>query len=172
MNTLWSDKDWEVILEPAALPDGREKKVIRVKRPDSSHILAFPTDKTVLMLREYRPYYGTYIWMIPSGRVDKESDPLEAAKRELREETGFRANKIEYWCTTNYSESVIAANHIYLASDLTKDPLPSDDDEEIEVHELPIEEALNNVLESEYVHTASAYALMRYMKDNNLFTNS
>lgn len=165
MATLWSDKDWQVILEAADLPDGRQKEVVRVKRPDSAHILAFPTEKTVLMLREFRPYYGEYIWMIPSGRVDKETDALAAAQRELREETGFRAAKIEHWCTTHYSESVIAANHIFLASDLTKDPLPSDDDEEIEVHELTLSDALENVLQSPYVHTASAYALLRYMKE-------
>ncbi|MCF7844566.1 MAG: NUDIX hydrolase [Kiritimatiellales bacterium] len=166
MTTLWSDKDWKVILEPASLPDGREKKVVRVERPDSAHIIAFTESGNILVLREYRPYYSTYIWMIPSGRVDKEKDSLEAAKRELREETGYRADKMEYYCTTHYSESVIAANHIYIASDLHEDPLPSDDDEEIEVHELPIEEALNNILESEYVHTASAYALLRYLRNN------
>lgn len=165
MAILWSDKDWQVILESADLPDGRKKEVVRVKRPDSAHILAFTNEDKVLILREYRPYYGQHIWMIPSGRVDKEKDPLEAAKRELREETGYRADKIEHYCTTHYSESVIAANYIYIASDLHEDPLPSDDDEEIEVFELPVEEALNNVLNSPYVHTASAYALLRYIRE-------
>lgn len=165
MTILWSDNDWQVILEPANLPDSRKKEVIRVKRPDSAHILAFPSTKTILMLREYRPYYGKYIWMVPGGRVDKETDIKEAAQRELREETGYRANKIEHYCTTHYSESVIAANHIFLASHLMKDPLPQDDDEEIEVHELSLPDALDNVLQSPFVHTASAYALLRYIKE-------
>ncbi|MDA1292577.1 MAG: NUDIX hydrolase [bacterium] len=165
MTVLWSDKDWQVILEPATLPDGRIKKVVRVKRPDSAHILAFTKEKKVLILREYRPYYGEYIWMIPSGRIDKEKDILQAAQRELREETGFRAKTLYHWCDTNYSESIIGTNHIFIASDLEKDPLPQDDDEEIEVHELGIEEALENVLQSPYVHTASAYALLRYIRE-------
>lgn len=129
------------------------------------HTLAFTEEKKVLMLREFRPYYGQYIWMVPSGRIDKEKDIFEAAQRELREETGFMAKKLDDWCDTNYSESVIATNHIFLASDLEKDPLPQDDDEEIEVHELGIEEALENVLQSPYVHTVSAYALLSYIRE-------
>ncbi|MDA1209244.1 MAG: NUDIX hydrolase [bacterium] len=168
MTTLWNDKDWKVILEPASLPDGREKKVVRVERPDSAHIIAFTDSGNILVLREYRPYYGTYIWMLPSGRVDKEKDIEVAAQRELREETGYRAKELKEYCITHYSESVIAANHIFIARGLEKDPLPQDDDEEMEVHELPIEEALNNILESEYVHTASAYALLRYMRDHQI----
>ena len=45
------------------------------------------------MLREYRPFYGTYIWMIPSGKADKEKDILVAAQRELQEETGITATE-------------------------------------------------------------------------------
>lgn len=166
MAILWSDKDWQVIREAAKLPDGRTKEAVRVKCADWAHILAFTNINKILMLREYRPYYREYIWLIPTGRVNKELDILEAAQRELREETGFRAEKLEHWCTTNYSESIIAANHIFLASDLTEDPLPQDDDEDIEVHELSVSDALDNVLASPFVHTTSAYALMRYLREN------
>ena len=166
MAILWSDDAWQVIQESAKLPDGREKNVVRVKRPDAVHIMAFTDDDSILMLREYRPYYGTYIWMLPSGRVDKETDIDAAAQRELREETGFRAESIERYCVTHYSESVIAANDLYLARDLVDDPLPQDDDEEIEVHAVSLKQALENVLQSEYVHTASAYALLRYLREH------
>lgn len=103
--------------------------------------------------------------MLPSGRVDKETDLDAAAQRELREETGYRAGTLLPYCTTHYSESVIAANYIYLARDLVHDPLPQDDDELIEVHTVTLPEALRRVLESPYVHTASAYGLLRYLHD-------
>ncbi|MEK7563934.1 MAG: hypothetical protein AAB544_06110 [Patescibacteria group bacterium] len=67
IETLWSDKHWQVIQAIGTLPDGRVKKAIRVKRPDAVHLLAFPSPKTILILREFRPFYGTYIWMLPSG---------------------------------------------------------------------------------------------------------
>lgn len=166
MEELYSGHDWQIILDSASLPDGREKRVARAKRPDSAHILAFTEEGKILILREYRPFYKTHIWMIPSGRVDKEDDHLAAAHRELREETGYRADEMTLFSKTNYSESVIATNYIYIAKDLHEDPLPQDEDEEIEVHECTLTEALDNVLGSDVVHTASAFALLHYMRDN------
>lgn len=166
MNELYSDNDWQILLESASLPDGREKRVSRAKRADSAHIIAFKDPQAILMIREYRPYYGTYIWMLPSGRIDKETDQIVGAQRELQEETGFRAEKLELLCKTNYSESLIATNYIYVASGLVKDPLPQDDDELIEVHECTLEDALGKVLTSDVVHTASAYALFYYRYKN------
>lgn len=163
---LFNDHGWRIVLDAASLPDGRTKKVARVERADSVHLLAFPhDDDRVLILREYRPYYGTHIWMLPSGRADKEQDIALAAQRELQEETGYRANDLKLYCTTHHSESMVFANHIYIARDLVKDPLPQDADEMIEVHELSLEEALESVLASKYVHTASAYALFRYIRE-------
>lgn len=166
MEIVWSDKDWQVVRQTGALPDGRSKTAIRVKRPDAVHLLAFPSPKTILILREFRPFYGTYIWMLPSGRVDKEKDIMIAAQRELQEETGYRANDLKHYCTTHASESCIMKNDVFIAKDLVKDPLPQDADELIEVHALPLEEALHNVLQSKFVHTVSAYAILRYLKEN------
>src|SRR3989344_5822276 len=166
MSELFNDQGWRVVLEPATLPDGRVKRVARVGRADSVHILAFPTDDTILMLREYRPYYGTYIWMLPSGRADKENDIVEAEQRELQEETGFRADELTPYCVTNHSESLIMTNHLFIARKLVPSVLPQDDDELIEVHTLGLEEALQNVLSSPKVHTASAYGLLRYLKEH------
>lgn len=170
MEELYNDHGWKVILDSATLPDGRVKKVARVARADSVHIIAFASDTTILMLREYRPYYGTYIWMLPSGRADKEKDMSVAAQRELQEETGFRAEEITFYCKTNHSESLIMSNHIFIAKNLSHAPLPQDDDEMIEVHTLGLKEALENVLSSEYVHTVSAYGLLRYCRDHQIST--
>lgn len=165
MEELYKGHDWQILLDSASLPDGREKRTARAKRPDSVHIIACKTDDTILMLREYRPFYKNYIWMIPSGRVDKEIDHDSAAQRELQEETGYKANVIQRFCKTNYSESLIATNYVYIASDLEESPLPQDDDEEIEVHECTLEQALDNVLGSNVIHTASAFALLHYMRE-------
>jgi len=165
MTVLWSDDTWQVIDESVALPDGRIKTSIRVKRPDSVHILAFPAPGKILILREYRPYYQQYLWMIPSGKVDKENDITIAAQRELQEETGYKAQSLQHYCTVQNTESIVYENHVFIASKLVESRLPQDADEEIEVHELSLEEALNNVLTSPVVHTVSAFALLRYMKE-------
>lgn len=162
---LYSGFGWTVRLEEAPLPDGRTKKVARVHRCDSVHLLAFVGTDTLLLLREFRPFYGAYVWMLPSGRVDKERDAIEGAQRELQEETGHRADSIEHYCTCRHSESIDSANHVYIARGLSPAPLPQDEDELIEVHELPLEQALDKVLTSPVVHTPSAYALLRYLHE-------
>jgi ADP-ribose pyrophosphatase len=163
---LFAGYGWKVTLDTAPLPDGRTKTALRVKRADTVHVIAETGRDTIIVIREFRPFYGEYIWMLPSGRADKENNDINvAAQRELQEETGYRAAHIEHLWTANHSETFICSNHIFLARDLTHDPLPQDDDELIEVHELLIEEALDKVLQSPTVHLTSAYALLRYLRE-------
>ncbi len=106
--------------------------------------------------------------MLPSGHVDKETDHLVAADRELREETGYRAESLSYLWSVNATEKFDSANHFYLAQNLTHDPLPQDADELIEVHELSAEAAYENIIASKRVHLASAYGILRYIRDKKL----
>lgn len=163
---LYSGFGYRIVMEEATLPDGRVKKVPRVHRFDSAHIIALPTPNTVLVLREYRPFYRSWIWMIPSGHVDKEHDALEAAQRELREETGYRAQEMVPYGTAQHSEMIVVTNHFFIGRDLVRDPLEQDPDEMIEVHEMPINEALENILSSKKVHTPSAFGLLRYLREH------
>ncbi len=163
--TLYDDGTWSILMEEATLPDGRVKKTSRVHRCDSAHILAFTDDGKILMLREYRPYYGEWIWMIPSGRVDKETDIAAAARRELREETGYDAEHIKPLWVFQGSESIVTKNNVFLATGLKPSPLPQDADELIEVHPCTIDEAIDNVLKSPMVHTLSVAALLRWKRE-------
>jgi ADP-ribose pyrophosphatase len=163
MTELYRDDHWQVILESAPMTDGRIRRVPRVKVSDSVHILALPDPQHILMIREYRPYYKAHLWMLPSGHVDKEDDPEIGAMRELREETGYRADDLQYLWSANHSERLIMTNHFFVARDLHNDPLPQDDDEEIEVHVVPIDEAVQRIHSSEKVHMASAYGVLRFL---------
>lgn len=165
-DVLFNGHGWKVVIEVAPLPDGRKKKVARIHRADAAHVIAFVDEKHILLLREFRPFWGDYVWMLPSGRIDKEKDIAAGAQRELQEETGYRANHLELLWTVNHSESMEMSNHIFLGQDLVKDPLPQDSDELIEVHEVEIEDALDRVLSSPKVMLSSAFALLRYMREN------
>jgi ADP-ribose diphosphatase len=168
METLFDDFGWKITMESATLPDGRLKKGVRVHRSDSAHIIAFKTPKTILVLREYRAFHGEYLWMLPSGKVDKETDIPSAAHRELREEAGYDAHEMTKLFTANLSDSIDITNHVFLAKDLFESPLEQDADELIEVHELSVDDALKNILGSPKVHLASAYALLRYLHEQNM----
>ncbi len=163
---LYAGYGWVIARENALLPDGRVKTVARGHLCDTVHVLAFPSDNSVLLLREYRPFWKDFIWMIPSGKVDKETDLDAAAQRELREETGYRAGKIQRYCACKHTERVDFSCQIYLARELTRDPLPQDATEFIEVHELCLTEAIENVLGSSTIHTVSAFALLRYARES------
>lgn len=167
MEELFNQFDWRVTLETAPLPDGRMKKSVRVHRCDSVHILAFPTKDTVLMLEEFRPFYQDYIFMIPGGKADKETDMLIAAQRELREETGFAAKTILPYGSLNISDSIVMTNHLFIARDLYPSPLEQDPDELIIVHELSIPDAIHKVMTSKKVHSPSLTALLKYAREND-----
>ena len=166
MKELFNQLGYRIVLEEAALPDGRVKKIPRVYRCDSVHVIAFAEPKKILLLREYRPFYKNYIWMLPSGHVDKENDIEAAAQRELQEETGFAAKSLTHYCSMNHSETLNFANHVFIGKDLVKDPLPQDAEELIEVHTVSIDEAIEKVEASPVVHLASAYALQRYAREH------
>lgn len=165
---LFSSHGWRITFDEAPLPDGRVKRGARAHRPDIVHILALPTDDSVLLLREFRPFYGRYLWMIPSGKVDKEDNPDAAAQRELREETGYRSDDLHFYCLARHTDQLVSKNSLYIARKLVKDPLPQDASELIEVHEMPLAEAIERVLSDEFAHLATAYALLRYARERHL----
>lgn len=167
MKELFNENGWLITQEDSSpTPEGKIVTTVRANTSDSASIIAFTKDGKILLLREYRPFWGCYVWMLPSGKVDKESDNVLAAQRELQEETGFRANRINKYFSADYAERIKFQTHIYIASDLEEDPLPKDEDELIEVHEVQFQDAIDKVLGSPRVHMASAYALMRYAREH------
>jgi len=153
-------------MEEAMMPDGRTKKGVVIHRSDSVHVIAFDEKENVLLLREFRPFYQDYIWQLPGGKVDKENDIAMPVQRELQIEAGVKAASLDHYCSVNLSDSVDMTHHIFIARDLSADPLPQDEGELMEVHAMPIEEALEKVLTSTKIHVISGFALLRYMKEN------
>ncbi len=153
---------WSATIETAPLPDGREKKGLRLHRSDSVHLIALTEAGTVLLLREFRAFLGKYVWMLPSGKADKEADLTVAAQRELREETGYESKDLQPYCTFYATDTMSIRNHVFVAHDLQPNPLPQDATELIEVHELSLQEAIQNVLMCDPIHAVSAAALLRY----------
>lgn len=165
MQDLFDGHGWRITLETVDLLNGGTKEYARVHRNDSVHLLVVPAPGKVLLLREYRPVLKQWRWMIPAGKMDKGNEtPLEAARRELREETGFRAGDLQPYCVCRPSENVVQQNHVFLAKDLTPDPLPQEHYETIEVHELSLDDAIDRVLAQDPLHTLSGFVLLHYAR--------
>jgi ADP-ribose pyrophosphatase len=69
-----------------------------LKLPDYASVVAVTEEGRVVIVRQYRPAVDRYTLELPSGLVDPGEPPLESARRELLEETGYRAGEIEMLC--------------------------------------------------------------------------
>jgi ADP-ribose pyrophosphatase len=108
-----------------------ERSVVR--HVGSAVMMAVDPKKRVLLVRQYRLPAEKYLWELPAGRLDPGEKPLQAAKRELAEETGYRARTwtklASFWVSPGYVQERMT---IFLATDLTEGQATPMDDEQIE----------------------------------------
>jgi ADP-ribose pyrophosphatase len=114
-------------------PDGFEIKRAIVQHPGSAVVMPVDDKKRVLLVRQYRLPALKYLWELPAGRVDAGETPLQAARRELAEETGYRARKFEKLAVFYPSPGFLAEKMtIYIAHGLTEGKKTPMEDERIQ----------------------------------------
>jgi ADP-ribose pyrophosphatase len=102
--------------------------------PGAVGILAFESPKKILLVKQYRYPVKKFTYEIPAGKLHQGENPALCVRRELEEETGFRAGKIarlvSYWPTAAFSTEMI---HLYWAKDLIRTQPNPDEDEFLEI---------------------------------------
>jgi len=104
-----------------------------VRHAGSAVMMAVDDRRRILLVRQYRLPARAYLWELPAGRLDPGEKPLTAAKRELEEETGYRARRwrklISFYPSPGYVSEKMT---IFLATDLTAGDAKPMEDERIE----------------------------------------
>ena len=125
-------------------------------------IVAIDDEDNVYLVGQYRFAIDQYSIELPEGGGPHNEDPLEAAKRELLEETGLKAENWEEFLTMHLSNSVTDEKAIvYLASELSQHESNPDDTEDISVIKMPFEALLSKVLIGEITDVITVTAILK-----------
>jgi 8-oxo-dGTP pyrophosphatase MutT (NUDIX family) len=125
------------------------------------------------IIGQYRYTLNEYSWEIPMGGGPASLSPLEGAKKELKEETGFSAQKWRQILKIHTSNSVTdEVGYVYIAEDLTKGETSFDETEELEVKKIPFTEAVAMVMEGKITDAISIAGILKaekiLLKEGNL----
>ena len=103
------------------LPNGEQAKYIVGERNDFSVIIAQNKEKKIVLVNQFRYALKRRFWELPMGGVNDNEEPKTAAKRELEEETGFRAGKLEKIGAAFVGPGLLKnKGHVFFAEELTK----------------------------------------------------
>ena len=124
-------------------------------------VLALEDDGTTYLVGQYRYALQSYSWEIPEGGGPQIEDPLEAAKRELLEETGLQARQWRQILRMHLSNSVTDEESIvYLATDLEQGLASPEETEQLELRRLPFSEVLAMVQRGEITDSITVAAVL------------
>jgi 8-oxo-dGTP pyrophosphatase MutT (NUDIX family) len=142
-------------------PDGRESKFEIVVHIGSVTIVPIDAEGNILFVRQYRQAAGLDMLELPAG-TREEGEPYEVcAAREIREETGMSAAKLErigdFYLAPGYSTEFMA---VFLATGLKHDPLEADEDEFLQVEKIPVKKAIEMAERGELPDAKTLAALL------------
>ncbi|MBR5730508.1 MAG: NUDIX hydrolase [Firmicutes bacterium] len=152
-----------VFRDQISLPDGRPAERELIRHVGAVCIVPLTEDGSVIIERQYRYPIAQPVIEIPAGKLDwPGEDRLEAAKRELREETGYTADRWTdiglYYGAPAFSDEKIT---IYLAEGLHRGEQDLDEDEFIDVFEMPLDRLVEMVVAGGIVDGKTQVAILK-----------
>jgi ADP-ribose pyrophosphatase len=141
--TVYRGKIIKLRVDTVVLPDGRTGNREVVEYTGAVAVVPVNENRELLMVRQYRHAAGKTLLEIPAGKLEPDEDPKDCARRELLEETGFKAGKLDrlfsFFSTPGFTTEKL---HLFLAADLKCSKQNLDEDEFIDVVTVPFEQAL------------------------------
>lgn len=153
-------------MDTVRFPDGSVGTLEMLRHPGASAVVPFLDDPAgpdprVLLIRQFRHAADGVIWEIPAGRLDPGETPEECARRELAEETGMRAERLErlttFYTTPGFTDERI---HLFLASGLRAGAPDREADEFLELCPTPWSVTLDLIERGEIMDGKTLVALL------------
>ncbi len=143
--------------------NGMKVKYAVLEAVDSIMVIPLTDENEVVLTSEYRHPIGESIYSLPSGRINSGETPEQAAVRELKEETGYSAGKLERICSgfiwpgiSNMKITCFAATELILGE------RHQDDNEDIEIVIMSYDHLLREVIEGRQKNIQLSYAILAY----------
>lgn len=159
--TVYQGRVVNLRVDTVRLPDGGTARREVVEHAPVVAIVAVAETGHLVLVRQYRLPVGRWLLEIPAGGIEPGETPQEAVQRELQEETGYRAAKLEPWggfyVAPGYCQEYI---HLFLATQLQESRLTADADEAIQVVHLSLAEALRRVASGDICDAKSIIGIL------------
>jgi ADP-ribose pyrophosphatase len=163
--TLLENRRFAVIERTVTRADGQTASLQFVRHHGSVAILPILGDGRVCLIRNRRLTVDQTLIEIPAGTREPNEPPLKTAHRELAEETGYRAGRMEELISYYPSPGVLSERmHIFVAHDLTPGEAAREANEEIENYLVPWDEALELIARGEIADGKTIVALLLYKR--------
>jgi ADP-ribose pyrophosphatase len=162
---IYSGKIIDLYVEEVELPNKKTGKREIVKHPGAVAVLAVTEEGKLLMVEQFRKPLEKTIIEIPAGKLESGENPLECAKRELLEETGYSCKKLEpigsFYTSPGFADELI---HLFFTDSLVKQGAQmTDEDEFLNVMEVSVDEA-RQMVRDERIHDAKTAYSVLYME--------
>jgi len=162
VRTIYRGEVVHLCLEQVDLPNGQRAELEIVHHPGGAATVALDVNGQVCLLRQYRHAAGGWIWELPAGKLEKDELPQTTAMRELEEEAGRRAARCDSLGHILSSPGVFdEVIHLFLARDMTVVDTNHELHESIEVHWLPLDQALRMAQSGEILDAKTVAGLFR-----------
>ncbi len=160
--SIYAGKVISLQVDEVRLPDGKTSKREIVKHPGAVAVIAITDEGKIIMVEQYRKAMERSQVEIPAGKLEPGEEPMNTAKRELDEETGYECETMEplisFYTSPGFADEII---HLFVAKGLKKKAVSAacDEDEFVELLELTLEEALQFIKEEKIQDAKTAYAV-------------